>query len=331
MADRIAFFGTIKLVEFPNDGTVVITLDGEQRLTVAQQLGPVLGELMERQWPVYLLAGELLDIERVLIPRIVRVETIEGSSVTFEGSHLRAEAANDEILRALHRAAETRESIAVTITDAFQVIDVRPFPGPPPGTGLPALPMLPALQPDDTVSPERAQELFDLCARTSCDPEMIPPPCIPFLYPDDGCWGRAHEMARLLIDAGASPRKVWIYGTLRTPTRNNPCCTVPWRFHVAPTIAVRVGRDEVEEQVVDPSLFTTPVSVATWAGVQGDPAATFVRTTHHIFSRFYDGEQLDPAYEKTNEVLVHFRLQLQARSLSIGPPPYICPPPQPCI
>lgn len=330
MADRITFFGTIQGIEPGDRGNVTITLDRDQRLSVAQELRPVLDEVLQRQWPVHLEAGELLDVTRVRIPRIVRVETLEGSFATFEGSDVRAEAADEEVLSALQRAAETRASIAVTITDAFKIIDVRPYPGPTPDIGFTAPPMPHEFRPGDCVPPGRAQELFERCATNSCDPLTVPPPCIPFLYPDDGCWARAHAMARLIIAAGGVPRKVWIYGKLRTPTRNNPCCIVPWRFHVAPTISVRVGKSRVEEQVIDPALFTKPVPIATWAGVQGDPRATFVFTSAVIFSRFYGGEQLDPMYIKTGLTLAEFRLQLLNRSLHIGPPPYVCPPPRPC-
>lgn len=62
------------------------------------------------------------------------------------------------------------------------------------------------------ISLQRANELFDLCNARVCCPASAPAPCIPFLYPDDGCWGRAHELCRLMLAAGESPRKVWIYG-----------------------------------------------------------------------------------------------------------------------
>jgi hypothetical protein len=57
---------------------------------------------------------------------------------------------------------------------------------------------------------------------TSCNPTAVAPPCIPFLFPDNGCWGRAHEMRRLMTNMGIYPRKVWIHGSLHTLTRNNP-------------------------------------------------------------------------------------------------------------
>ena len=60
------------------------------------------------------------------------------------------------------------------------------------------------------MSRARAQQVFDAMAATTCNPLTVPPPCIPFMYPDDGCWGRAHEMCRLMINMGVKPAKVWI-------------------------------------------------------------------------------------------------------------------------
>ena len=62
------------------------------------------------------------------------------------------------------------------------------------------------------VSRARAQQIFDALAATTCNPLTVPPPCIPFMYPDDGCWGRAHEMCRLMVVMGEKPEKVWIDG-----------------------------------------------------------------------------------------------------------------------
>ena len=82
------------------------------------------------------------------------------------------------------------------------------------------------------VAPQRARQLFDLVNSRLCCPASAPAPCIPFLYPDDGCWARAHEMCRLMIAAGAQPEKVWIYGTpppflpLKVSSQNKPNCLV---------------------------------------------------------------------------------------------------------
>jgi hypothetical protein len=111
--------------------------------------------------------------------------------------------------------------------------------------------------------------------------------------------------------------------------KNNPNCFVNWGWHVAPTLCVRRWRwwwwFSSQTMVIDPSLFTTPVSEATWKGVQGDPNATLTPTSADVFSR-WGGYQPDPAYVQTNIVLANYRSQLQLRSLNIGPPPYAnCP------
>jgi len=167
-------------------------------------------------------------------------------------------------------------------------------------------------------------------AATTCNPLTVPPPCIPFMFPDDGCWGRAHEMCRLMINMGVKPAKVWINCVgplLKANTRNNPQCFVQWGWHVAPTICVWRWCWWFlwsQEMVVDPSLFTTPVSKATWKGVQQNPNATLTDTDWTYFRQW--GET-DPTFSKTNTVLADYRLALLLRSQSlVGPPPYAnCP------
>jgi len=170
---------------------------------------------------------------------------------------------------------------------------------------------------------QRARELFDLVNRKLCCPASSPSPCIPFLYPDDGCWGRAHEMCRLIIADGATPRKVWIYGNLRVDTANNPSCNVRWGWHVAPTLRVSTGSGS-QTYVIDPSLFDRPVQQSTWVSVQGDASATTASTDASVFYRAYNGSvQYDPTYSETRAVLTRYRNILKLRSASSnGPPPY---------
>lgn len=159
---------------------------------------------------------------------------------------------------------------------------------------------------------------------TTCDPLTVPSPCIPFLYPDDGCWARAHEMCRQMIALGLSPKKVWIQGDLEVGTTNHPACGVEWNWHVAPTLCVRGPFLSRRDMVIDPALFTTPVTRATWKSVQGDPNATLTDTSAAIFLLW--GSVTDPTYSKTNERLDFYRLQLLARAVEHGPPPYThCP------
>ena len=185
------------------------------------------------------------------------------------------------------------------------------------------------------VTPQRAQQLFELCNSRLCCPGSAPAPCIPFLYPDDGCWGRAHEMCRLMIADGAQPEKVWIYGQQPTPplplrvhSANKPGCLVTWFWHVAPTLQVSTNNG-IETWVVDPALFTEAVPRSTWFGVQGDPTALLEPSTADIFTRTQGGgwTSTDPTYAQTNSVLNTYRNQLKLRSASPdGPPPYF-----PCL
>ena len=305
MANPYAIVGSIAEITRDERGITIVFSDGKRaRLAPddkrASAIASIFEDLRRRKMPVYVETAPASDvIARIEIPKLVRVENInesaDGFSITFEQSHARHVVKRDnEFLRALREAKENNRWLAVTVNDAAEIVDVRPYE--PPFE-------LPRREPPPVkwwtwfwwpwnwfccVSKTRAQQLFDLCAATTCNPLTVPPPCVPFMYPDDGCWGRAHEMCRLMINAGAHPRKVWIYGKLHTLTKNNPNCFVNWGWHVAPTLCVRKWWwwwFASEEQVIDPSLFTTPVSRATWKSVQGDPNATFVSTSADVFSR----------------------------------------------
>lgn len=173
-----------------------------------------------------------------------------------------------------------------------------------------------------TVTLARARELFDLVNAKVCCPGSPAAPCIPFLFPDDGCWGRAHEMCRLIIAAGETPQKIWIQGALRVTSKNKPDCTVMWGWHVAPTLQVSSG-GPAQTYVIDPSLFDGPVTQATWVSVQGVTNPTLTPTGPEIFHLFFEPQRFDPTYTHTNQVLSDYRDELRLRSVSAsGPPPY---------
>jgi hypothetical protein len=175
------------------------------------------------------------------------------------------------------------------------------------------------------VSLDRAKELFDMCNRRVCCAASATAPCIPFVYPDDGCWARANEMCRLMIADGADPEKVWIFGGLNAQTQNNPSCAVQWGWHVAPTLQVLGANGAASTYVIDPSLFTEPVSEATWKSVQGDPFAVLATSPASTYWRDQSGTSTttDPTYSQTAIDLDTYRLQLRLRSAgNDGPPPY---------
>jgi hypothetical protein len=319
----------------------------------------VLDGLSKQRMPVYVeVDPETSAITRLHIPHVTRVVAIrpidEGVlGVELERSHarhvLRRSAPDFEDLeRQLQEALRTGAPVILTENDAHEVVDVRRYPAGPEGPPLP-FPKGPELPPQvplrrlrdkllllwrwrwwpcwwfRCLSATKAQQVFDAMNATSCDPLTVPPPCIPFLYPDDGCWARAHEMCRLMIDMGLKPRKVWIQGNLYVNTKNNPNCHVWWGWHVAPMLCVRgPGRFQTQEMVIDPSLFITPVSKATWKSLQGDPNSTLTDTDASIY--YLWGSVTDPSYTETAYYLANYRLQLQNRAIQHGPPPYAnCP------
>ena len=166
---------------------------------------------------------------------------------------------------------------------------------------------------------QQVKQLFDDMSVLSCDPSNAVSPCIPFMYPFDGCWARAHDMCRRMLVQGITPQKVWIHGSLTVKSANSPNCTVPWGWHVAPIVDVDLGNGP-QSFVIDPSIFDEPVPQAVWASVQGDPNPTLTVTSWTI----YIGNTTDPyAYNQPDPWmdadLTTYRNALQNES---PPPPY---------
>jgi len=331
----------------------------------------ILDGLSKQKLPVYLEVDPATSsITRLLIPHVTRVANMrsgeEGLDVEIDlsqGRHVLRRDTPDfvELEKRLRESMRNARVIILTEDDAHNIIDIRDFI---PRADSPPPPLPPFPRPEvprwlwplrwlrdlfllvwrcrwwpwwwftsRCMSTVRAQQVFDAMAATTCNPLTVPVPCVPFMYPDDGCWGRAHEMCRLMIQMGVAPKKVWIQrvepGLLHVNTRNNPNCFVEWFWHVAPTICVwrrhwwwfSCG----QEMVIDPALFTTPVTKATWKAAQNNPGATLTDSDWTIF--YLWGMVTDPTFTQTNQVLTDYRLQLQLRSLGpAGPPPYAnCP------
>jgi hypothetical protein len=342
------------------EGDRRIRLDPDDRRSVG--FVRVLDTLAKRRKPVYLEIDPATNtISRLRIPMVAWVTEIRsGTEGTLEirlhPSHARhalplGEEDSAALERELRGALERRRPVLVVEDDRNRIIDVREIT-PDPEAPLPPFPepgVPPRLPPQPWPRPWRwvqipieivirwlllpwrwftcptlvtAQQIFDEMAATSCDPLTVPPPCIPFLFPENGCWARAHEMARLMIEKGYSPRKVWIDGILHVETANSPNCFVDWGWHVAPILCVRVNAIKTEMMVIDPSLFTTPVTEKDWKHEQGDPKATL---TESDASQFWPWGGTDPTYSQTNDFLDDYRLDLYNRANHLGPPPYACP------
>lgn len=103
---------------------------------------------------------------------------------------------------------------------------------------------------DQTISLQKAQELFKQ-ARAMKD--------IPWEYKQDGCYARAHLMARRFEAQGVRVDKVWLKGQLSVPESK-----VNWNFHVAPVVYVEDKKGNIQKMVIDPSLFDKAVTVEEW-------------------------------------------------------------------
>lgn len=92
---------------------------------------------------------------------------------------------------------------------------------------------------------------------------------IPFEFSIAGCEERAHEMSRLMLLKGITPLKVFASVNedeaprLRRPNPTSSGMTVDWKYHVAPVVLVKKGR-EVVPFVLDPSLEKKAVPVLEW-------------------------------------------------------------------
>lgn len=346
-------------VETPEEGPPRFTV-GDRSVTLSEQVGrpaavaDLVRSLVEIGRPVAFLLDPGTDrVAEVRVPLVARVgrmrEDAGRLAVELVPSQTRFEVVLDEpgerIAAALRDAAQDRSVLVVTADDRHRILDARPVD---PELRLPPW-VLEPLPPSPAppwyrrflsfswtsgafeylawllfpISSTKARQVFDALSLLSCEPVTVPAPCIPFRYPDDGCWGRAHEMCRLMTGMSVRSRKVWIQGWLTTPTKNHPSCEVHWGWHVAPTVRVRSWwfLPFGSTRVVDPALFTAVVSQTTWKGVQGDPNATLTGSSRHIF--YLWGSETDADNSKTEGVLATYRGMLQARSLSAaGPPPY---------
>lgn len=346
-------------------------LDGRRLRLTPETPGrrAVLEGAARQRIPVYVeIDPTTSTIVRMFLPHVTRVrkmQPVEGNiAVELELSHavhlLRRQSPDFASFELQLRESLGKGNVlVVTEDDARQIIDVRAFRAGPDGPmpefpGFPPKPELRWPWPFDRlrqllirwwrwrwwpwwwvslrcVSSARAQQIFDAMAAPNCAPLTVPAPCIPFMFPDNYCWARAHEMCRLMLAMHVQPRKVWINagapGPLHALTRNHPDCFVDWSWHVAPTICVRRWRwcfFGARELVIDPSLCTTPVTKSEWKALQNNVNATLTDTD---WTSYWQYGGTDPTYTQTNQHLATARLHLLNRSVGpFGPPPYAnCP------
>ncbi len=86
---------------------------------------------------------------------------------------------------------------------------------------------------------------------------------IPFGYPEDGCYARAHEMAYQFDQMDIHSGKVFATGVFRIENSKAKNGVITWGFHVAPFVLVDDGKVK-KPWVIDPSLFYEPVPIERW-------------------------------------------------------------------
>lgn len=111
---------------------------------------------------------------------------------------------------------------------------------------------------------------------------------IPYGYPKDGCFARAHKMGKLLEDKGIISGKAFIEGALYVDT--DEYGTLNWGYHVAPIVMVKKD-SEIVPYIFDPSLFSKPVPYKEWKEAMVSPSrGTFEREYFtNRFSYYPDG------------------------------------------
>jgi hypothetical protein len=283
--------------------------------------------------PIYIeIDEETSIITNVIAPRVFTVKKLETDEQGNLLVHLHQSMAIHAVLHSDPRFDYMRESLQAALKDGserlitctpddMEIIDVRK---PSSSSSAPTEIPPPAL-PDPAVDPVRALEIFNDMAGETCSACTPSGSCIPFLYPDDGCWIRAHLMAYKMraYSPPEDPEKVYIQGNLDPFVPNHPDCRLPWGWgwHIAPTLMVGLpGGDE--RRVYDPSLTTAPVSETDWKNLNN---SSFPPTMTILPWTVYNPVLGNTASEATAQAdMQSYRYYLQARCLTYGPPPYSC-------
>jgi hypothetical protein len=141
--------------------------------------------------------------------------------------------------------------------------------------------------PKGALTQQQAQERFE---KFKCRED------IPWNYPNDCCYNRAHVMATQLQAEGVDVGKVWNYAPpphigsrLRVYTENDPDKYVEWGYHVAPTVPVIDSKGKVIRMVIDPSITEAPLTPEQWKALQGQPRSTLVLTSAAPYFRDSNG------------------------------------------
>jgi len=171
--------------------------------------------------------------------------------------------------------------------------------------------------------------IFNYCASQGCN---IPPPppytitnCIPFQYVRDGCYARAHKMRQMISKKfGYCVEKVFSFAEgypnkLAVKANMWGGCCVEWWYHVVPLLRLNVKVRGINLQicyVIDPGMFTTPVTLSTWLQAQKNttcnPNANVTSYSIQPGSAYWPlGSSAsfgtDPNYVNTEQTLINYK------------------------
>lgn len=164
--------------------------------------------------------------------------------------------------------------------------------------------------PKGALTEQQAQERFDKFKSRED---------IPWDYPQDCCYNRAHVMATEMQAEGVDVSKLWNYapaGTLlRVSTPYDRRGYVEWRYHVAPTIQIMDSKGNVSTMVIDPSITNGPVTADQWKALQGQPLSELKPTTGVApYYRHVTGEVLPiPTDDEVKETFDEHRDQRDSK------------------
>ena len=102
------------------------------------------------------------------------------------------------------------------------------------------------------ISPQEVQDLFQKALNMKD---------LPFAYVEDGCYARAHLMARRFEEMGYKVEKAWVRGKIGAPGLDGF-----WDYHVAPAFDIKEADGRIVKYVIDPSLMNKAVPLDEWTG-----------------------------------------------------------------
>ena len=301
----------------------------------------MLSLIQQANRPAYVEVDENDAVTRVEIPKVAKVVRITpipsgGFDVTVDASvralSLRPSAPRYEEFLSVVRDAFERDLLVVVTEecDGEELLDVRLWPGAPPPVVSPTQPILfgkPALESLLTTEPAEARKgVQPDSQRGNVRRRGAVLGCIPFKFPKNGCWARAHRMCEIMLDEFTiRAGKVWIFGKLKADTLNDPTCLVEWDFHVAPLLSVQYGK-RTRLMVIDPARSDHgPVTLRRWKRRVHGISKTMV-TGASVFRQLEPGRLELEGENETNKTLLLLLADFLCQVFHHGTPPYTCPP-----